>query len=97
MMLKSERNFNRSCTAVAVRFMVTVSRTLHIPSGSNRRTVRDAGRMPANTPDKTASSDSRNNVAFRVDLRSEYRVCAWCSDHYRISPLSQAGKMVSRC
>ena len=43
-------------------------------------TARNADEKPASTPDRTASTASRNNVAFRVDLRSECRVCTRCFD-----------------
>ena len=45
------------------------------PSVCNRRTARNADEKQARTPSKTVSPVRRNNVEFRVDMRSKYRVC----------------------
>ena len=45
------------------------------PSACNPHTVRNAGKKPATTPDKMVSTVRRSDVAFKVNLRSEYWVC----------------------
>ena len=60
----------------------------------SRRTARNADEKQARTPSKTVSSVRRNNVAFRVDMRSKCRVCIRCFDRkyigmYKVSNMTK--------
>ena len=56
--------------------------------------LRNADEKQARTPSKTVSSVRRNNVAFRVDMRSKCRVCIRCFDRkyigmYKVSNMTK--------
>ena len=78
--------YSVSLTGFSVRHMNKASCPMFwtnsdCPSVCNRLTARNADEKQARTPSKTVSPVRRNNVAFRVDLRSECWVCTRCFDH----------------
>ena len=58
------------------------------------RTARNADEKQARTPSKTVSPVRRNNVAFRVDMRSKCRVCIQCFDRNYIREYKVSSKCV---
>ena len=53
---------------------------LQPPYSEERRRKASENAKQARTPSKTVSTARRNNVAFRVDMRSKCRVCIRCFD-----------------